>query len=162
VNEWLHLVRRFFDVARARRLSPAEQRIVSAWLCNTAESAAFWDQSVPDQRHAFRAARFVAEERPHDREVIRAALLHDVGKRHAHLGIVGRSVAGACRSLGIPTWGRVRAYLEHGELGARELEGAGSSDLVVNFARHHHATAPPASIPSDTWELLLAADDETT
>ena len=93
---------------------------------------------------------------------MRAALFHDLGKRHARLGIVGRSVAGACRALGLPTRGRVRGYLEHGPIGARELERFGASDLVVDFARHHHDGRRPAGIPQETWALLQLADDETT
>ena len=102
-------------------------------------------------RHALRVA-------PGRTDLARGALLHDIGKRHARLGLAGRSLAGAVRALGLPSWGRVRRYLEHGEIGASELEAAGAEPLVVGYARHHHDPVPPPEVTRGDWEVLVAAD----
>lgn len=92
-----------------------------------------------------------------DRVVITAALLHDIGKRHARLGIVGRSVASALILLGLPLTGRMAAYRDHGLAAARELADLGAPSLVIDFALHHHGRRP-ATIDDDTWDVLVAAD----
>lgn len=89
-----------------------------------------------------------------------AALVHDIGKRHAGLGVMGRSLVSALSKLGLPTGRRGQEYLSHGELGAVELEAAGIGGIAVDFARHHHGTRPD-SIDSVTWRLLQQADGET-
>ena len=50
-------------------------------------------------------------------------------------------------------------YLDHGELGAQELEELGCEALVVQFARHHHDRRPE-QVNEDDWNTLLAADNE--
>ncbi len=101
----------------------------------------------------------MAEQRPGHLELIRAALLHDIGKRHAEFGIVRRTIAGAANKLGVRLPGRYALYTAHGSLGANELEAAGASELVVAFTRHHHGERP-SGFPGDEWRLLVAADDE--
>jgi putative nucleotidyltransferase with HDIG domain len=152
-----HLVRRFFAVLRARPLSPAEQAEAAA-LLRRAEGGPFWAQPVADQRHALEAARIVAGLAPGRRDLARAALLHDIGKRHARLGIVGRSLASGLELVGLPAPGRLGRYLAHGPEGAAELEALGAEPIVVAFARHHHGE-PPAGIDRSDWAALAASDE---
>lgn len=151
-----HLVSRFFEVARGRGLGPREQAEAAALLA-PGERTLFWAQSATDQRHGLLCARRVLRARPGRVYLARAALLHDVGKRHAELGAVGRAAATALRLVRLPVTSRMRRYLDHGELAAVELAAAGAAPLVVDFARHHHRSRPP-SIPLDEWRLLQAAD----
>ncbi len=151
-----HLVLRFFYVARARPLSPPEQAEVAA-LLRPAEERLFWSQTAADQRHGLDAARHVVAAAPGRRDLARAALLHDAGKRHARLGPIGRSVATALGLVRAPVSGRLRAYLDHGPVGARELQAAGAERLVVDYTRHHHGRRPDGITPAD-WDLLDAAD----
>ncbi len=119
----------------------------------------FWAQPTPDARHAHDVARFVAEREP-DREDLRvAALLHDVGKRHARLGVVGRTVATLLRWLPTPEDRRVALYTRHGPIGAAELEQAGFDGIVVDFAAAHHQGQPGGVDPRD-WALLQQGDHE--
>ncbi len=154
---WIHLTARFFDVIRARRLRPIEQLEVAALLEGGEEARLFWAQATADQRHGLRAARLVQAQRPEARRLARAALLHDVGKQHAGLGVVGRTIAGVVEQLRLRPTGRVALYLDHGAQGAEDLEAAGSEPLVVEFARHHHGERPPAIAAAD-WAVLQAAD----
>ena len=152
-----HLVARFFTTLVARPLRPDEQAEVAGWLRSDAERAMFWDQSFADQRHGHAAASHVVAVLPQRRDLIRAALLHDVGKRHARLGVIGRSLASLAAMVGARPRGRAAAYLDHGPAAAAELEAAGSERIVVDFASAHHGDRP-VSIDGGDWQVLQAAD----
>lgn len=156
MREIPHLIRRFFGSVPSRPLDPDEQA-EAARLLGPGEAALFWSQQPLDQRHGLECARRAAEAAPGRSDLARAALLHDIGKRHAGLGIPGRSLATGLRLLRLPTRGRLEAYLDHGPRGAADLEAAGSDPLTVAFARHHH-TGRPDLIPFDDWVVLQRAD----
>ncbi|NND04141.1 MAG: hypothetical protein HKN91_15280 [Acidimicrobiia bacterium] len=101
----------------------------------------------------------MAQLRPTDSELIRAGLLHDVGKAGSALGPIGRTLATLAELLRLPVTGRYGAYLMHGPLGARELKRRGADGLVVMFAELHPARAPD-SVDPERWRLLLEADDD--
>jgi putative nucleotidyltransferase with HDIG domain len=154
-----HLAARFFDVLRSRALTPDEQARVDGWLRED-ERSLFWGQQAADQRHAYEAARSCLAEQPDRPDLVRAALLHDVGKRHARLGVVGRVTASLLRLARMPAPGRLGAYLDHGRLGAEELAAGGAEPIVVRFARHHHEAEPPAGVAPEDWVVLRRADGE--
>ena len=138
------------------RLKQTEVDEVRGWLSAT-ECDVFFAQAGHDQRHGYHAARFIAAREPLRKDLIRAALLHDIGKRHANLGPVSRSLVSAYVKVGGSTRGRWQQYLDHGEVASSELDALGAEPAVVDFARHHHG-ARPASIPPAEWDLLQAAD----
>jgi len=150
-------VRRFFSVASAEPLAHPEQEWVRQQLDNDALFQVFCAQNDADQRHAFDGAWSVKGARPARTDLAVAALLHDVGKRHARLGPIGRSVATVAAGLRIPVGGRLEAYNAHDSVGALELAAAGAEAGVVEFARHHHGTRPE-SIAADDWAILIDAD----
>jgi putative nucleotidyltransferase with HDIG domain len=151
-----HLTRRFFDVLLARPLLESEQQAVKEWLTER-ENSLFLAQPPADQRHGYSAAQTVVAAGAQDRVLIRAALLHDIGKRHARLGVIGRVIASLMILFRIPIRGRWATYRDHGEVAARELEAIGCDPLIVDFARQHHGERP-ATIDPDTWKLLQEAD----
>lgn len=153
----LHLAGRFLDVTLARPLRPGEQAEVAALLRTEAERSMYWDQPRADQRHGLAAARLVRSARPRRTDLVRAALLHDVGKRRSRLGPMGRSLATVLGRFGIGGPARFVDYLDHGRIAARELDRAGAESLVVAFALHHHGERPE-EISREDWELLQAAD----
>ncbi len=154
-----HLIRRFFGSLRARRPSPSEQRFIAAHLVGPAAQL-FAAQAPMDQRHSLECARRVAAAAPGRGDLIRAALLHDVGKNHSGLGVLGRSVASLAAIARFPVRGRFRAYLSHGRLGADDLTGVGESGIVVAFAAAHHEVVPPSPIDATDWAMLRRADGE--
>lgn len=89
--------------------------------------------------------------------MVRAALLHDIGKRHARLTPVARSIVTAIAKLGLPVGRRAALYLAHGRLAADELLHLGAEPLVVDFAAFHHKGRPDSINPED-WATLIAAD----
>lgn len=116
----------------------------------------FMSQQVADQRHGYEIGKAVADA-GHRQELVAAAALHDVGKRHSHLGAVRRSLATVLMALRVPLRGSWKAYRDHGPLGAVDLELAGGSKLAVGFARHHQHRRP-ADMSPDDWAVLNAAD----
>ncbi len=151
-----HLVTRFFDVLTARPLDEAETVIVENWL-TPALSEVFFAQSPADQRHGYEAGMAVAGSERSDPEVITAALMHDIGKRHARLGIIGRSVASILIIVRLPLTERMRVYRDHGVVGAGELGSLNAPSLAIDFALHHHRERP-ATIDERTWDVLVASD----
>lgn len=154
-----HLIARFFGHVLAKPPTTGEAAIITTFLSER-ERILWWRQSVGDQRHALLAAHHVLAKLPEHRSAVRAALLHDLGKRHCGLGAVGRSVATVIGALGLPQHGRVASYLDHGQLGAAELEKLGAEPLVVDFARMH-TDGMPAGVDETLWSVLFAADRST-
>lgn len=155
-GSWPHLASRFLGVAGARPLKAEERLQASTWL-RPEEEESFFAQSTADQRHALESALSVESSLPGRVDLTRAALLHDIGKRHSRLGLIGRSLASLWSKLGGQGRGRWALYLDHGRLGAEELAGSGAEQVVVDFARSHHGSRP-ASISQADWEVLVGAD----
>lgn len=155
LGQWGHLTARFFDVITSRALNRDEVDAVRRWAGSGPAVDAFFGQPPADQRHGFAAALHVASRVPDRPDLVRAALLHDIGKRHAGLGAVGRVFVSLALGMHLPLTPRLALYRDHGLLAAAEM--AGEEPVVVDFARHHHGDRPP-SIPAGEWELLRAAD----
>ena len=151
-----HLAARFLDYVRAKPLTDAERKIVISSLTGE-EAHIFFEQGPKDQAHGFAAALVVLESDQSTGERIRAAMLHDVGKRNAGLGVLGRVAATALIKMGLPLTRRFTLYRDHGPLGAADLEVAGSPPLVVEFARAHHSSRPD-TVNEEEWALLQSAD----
>lgn len=118
----------------------------------------FFAQGPADQRHGYEAAGIVAASESAGVEMIQAAALHDIGKRQASLGVIGRTLASLAILFRLPLTRRMAVYRDHGAVAAEELEAAGAPKLVVDFARHHHGSRPE-SIDPDDWAVLVLADE---
>ncbi|MYB78621.1 MAG: HDIG domain-containing protein [Acidimicrobiia bacterium] len=153
---WGHLARRYREGVFSTPLGTAEWNWVESLLTDP-ERVAFREQLTADQRHGYQAARAAEAILGSDRTGVRAALLHDIGKRHARLGLVGRALVSAAIRLKVPLWRRARTYRDHGRIGSEELAGWGAEALVVEFARNHHDVRPP-SIEEAVWEALCETD----
>jgi len=151
-----HLALRFFDVLFSKPLTTAEVADIRG-LLDPQESEIFFSQPDTDQRHGYHAATTV-KAAGEEGSVARAAVLHDIGKRHAGLGIMGRTLATLSIRLRLPISPKARLYRDHGDIAARELEALGCESLVIDFARHHHGERP-MTIPQGVWDLLLRADE---
>jgi hypothetical protein len=151
-----HLLRRFVDYLTAPPLTRSEIGAVTDWL-TPGLAGLFFQQNAPDQRHAYHAALTVVASGVTDRDVIVSALMHDVGKRHARLGVVGRSIASVLIALGASPGDRMTVYRDHGIIGARELADRGAPALAIDFALHHQRDRP-ATIDPAVWSVLMRAD----
>lgn len=150
-----HLSARFFDVLASRPLDGAERAIVESWLTPDLSEILF-AQPGYDQRHGYEAGLSVVaagETSP----VVVAAVMHDTGKRHARLGVLGRVIATIFIKLGLPLTQRMRLYRDHGITAAAELAAVGAPGVAIDYALHHHGHRPP-SITAGTWKALVDAD----
>ncbi len=152
-----HLTGRFFEVLLAQPLLAEEVAWVDSRL-DEAMSEVFFQQQPADQRHAYQAARVVVAMGHDDPATVIAALMHDVGKRHAGLGVWSRSLASLLVKLGVPMGRRMSLYRDHGQSGAAELAALGAPALAVDYAAAHHGPRP-GTIEPDTWHALVSADE---
>ena len=157
-------------------VSPEDAAFASEYL-SPAECQLFSQLSVQDQVHSIRVARTCLLSLANfpeldSREVVRGALLHDIGKTQADLGILFRTTwtlvakvaPNALERLSSrfadarPGTLRHRMYVQarHAEIGADILGGTGTDERVRALV---HNTGLPMDCPREPADrLLLAAD----
>jgi len=146
VAESTHLVRRWWRALRAQPLTDAECAMVNRIL-GAAEAAAFFRFATHDQRHALEVLARLERAAPEaPRAVVRAALLHDIGKVDDNLSIAGRVAATLIGARGE----RFARYLDHEARGAVLLAGIGSDPLTVALVRGDEV---------EPWSTLLRDAD---
>jgi hypothetical protein len=178
-GSWKHLAERFFGALSPAGPAPEDE----AWACSSLLDGelVLWDRmSGPDRRHAVGVARETVrllEPGSPPREVVAAALLHDVGKVESDLGTFARvgvtlAAMGAGRNRLVqwssaapagprPSWrARIGMYLAHDRLGAELLQHAGSNELTSTWAREHHLPSARWSLDSRVAEALKTADGD--
>lgn len=178
-GSWRHLSARFFIALWPGGPSAADESWARAQLLD-GEQALWQRMSGPDRRHAVGVARDTVRLLGPDRagrDVIAAALLHDVGKVESSLGTLARVavtlaalVVGRSRLLrwaGEPLGddrpsrrARVGLYLAHDRLGAGLLEAAGSRGLTVSWAAEHHLAPERWTVDRAIGAALKAADGD--
>jgi hypothetical protein len=177
-GSWLHLAHRFFGALSPAGPPPSDEAWAVASLL-PGEQELWAQMSGPDRRHAIAVARDTSRLLGPEgarREVLAAALLHDVGKVESSLGTFSR-VAATLLAMGLgrqratswrpgpgtgrPSWkARVALYLEHDRLGADLLERAGSDELTSTWARQHHLPAARWTVDATVAAALKEADGD--
>lgn len=144
-----HLARRFLGAVTAR-VDPAELAPLGDYL-SSPEQDLFRQMPVADQRHALDLFHRLHRDGHTDPDLLRAALLHDVGKALGRLPLAYRVIFSFSRLLSDrlarwlgepsrPRWCRpfyLAAY--HAELGAEAAARAGSNPRVVALIAQHDA-----------------------
>jgi hypothetical protein len=163
-----HLVRRF---VRALWLG-APRAVDVAWVESvlTPAELSLW-RRLPDhdRRYSIRVARRVQQlltgtEYASDERWAAVALLHDVGKLDAGLGVFRRALATVAGAL-VPgvrrSEGRFGRYLRHDEIGGEMLRAAGAREEATRWAsaHHHRAGWDATGIPVPVAAALDAADN---
>lgn len=147
IRHFRHLVGRFFRTILARRKA-GDDAFVDAYL-GPAERELFCRQRLADRRHGIDLGERLRRDGLDDPDLIRAALLHDVGKSLGPLPVAGRVVYSACAAYA-PSAARWLAeadsarwrrpfYLarHHARLGAEAVRQAGSNQNVVRLIAGH-------------------------
>lgn len=176
MSSWSHLAGRFFGAHRPGGVSAADREWVAAVL--TPEELQLWER-LPghDQRHTVEVACRVAADlaggiHAGDTRWLACALLHDVGKLAAGLGVYGRVLAtlfGRAAGDALGAWEelpglrrRIALYLRHGEIGADMIRMAGGREEVASWAAAHHdrSRLDSMSMPASVVQALVAADPD--
>lgn len=172
-----HLARRFFGA-----LSPVPPRAEDvAWVAtvlNERELGVWRRLPRHDRRHSIAVARRVeaalaGTAYADDPRWIEAALLHDVGKLDAGLGVLGRvaaTLAGAAAGHDMAdAWSEKRGitrrfglYLRHPELGGSRIRMCDGTREAAVWAEAHQDPDryDRTDIPRAVVDVLAAADDD--
>lgn len=185
MHQVLHLAGRFVGSLRPGPPAAADE----AWAIDhlgDGERALWQQMSNPDRRHAVGVARAVAARWPEvavdpvgpvapspPREVVAAALLHDVGKVDAGLRTPARVVAtlvwAVLDDAVADRWlatrpadprSRLARYRRHPEIGGRLLATAGAETLTVSWAEQHHRPRASWTVDPEVGQLLKDCDDD--
>ena len=124
-----------------------EERKTTEILLNPAQRELFYGMPKLGQRHCLNVYHILRERGCEDRDLLRAALLHDVGKEEVGLWhrvacvILGRMYPRLLEHLADDRPGSWRyglyANLHHAQLGAALAEASGVSAAVVDLIRFH-------------------------
>jgi hypothetical protein len=136
----------------------------------TPQEQALWNRlPAYDRRYSIRVARMVEKlladsSYAGDERWAAVALLHDVGKLDAGLGITGRvlaTIAGAVIPRTRRSPGRFGRYLRHDEAGERLLRASGGREEAARWASaHHHPDCwEDTGIPEPVMHALAEADN---
>jgi hypothetical protein len=148
---WIPLLARPDDEFARRRLEPAEYRL-------------YLTMDPRDRQHACQIARKVLDRRPDAGDtLVRAALLHDVGKAGRPYNPLHRVVAHLYAPADLPPEPRLdglrgawQMRLHHHIYGAAAIRRAGGGPEVATLVERHHQ---PDGDPDA--QLLKSLDDET-
>ena len=165
----------FFAHLRPRPLTPAEKAEVEGVL-GAGLAQLFRRQTAGEQAHSLRVMRTVAKAGgPYAarRELLQAALLHDVGKSVAPLSLADRAVVVLARRLApgaAQRWGEGEANgwrrpfvtaRQHADWGADLCAEADALPLMVDLIRRHQTPLANPAKPEDEMQAALqAADDD--
>jgi len=162
--QWLYRTRQFLRSVTAR-VDPAQRERVET-LLPVRLSALFYRMDARDQAHSLRVLRELQGRGVQDIDLLRAALLHDVGKSRCPISpferalvvLANRAVPGLVIRLGQrPARGPLRAFVAaagHPAWGAAMVEAAGGSERLAALVRFHQES-PESIEPEAIRQLLL-------
>lgn len=157
---------RLGQFTRALRASPSAGDVALVRTYLTKPQQRLFSRASPAlQRHQAQVCRTLLEQGEADRDLLVAALLHDVGK--GEIALLERGFLVLCdavrpglleRLVGPRRWAwqrRLSGFLDHGALGARMALAADVTPRAAGLIARHHAAAGTDALQA----RLRAADD---
>ena len=167
----LHLPLRFLETVRKPKLHEIDDSWAHSKL-SPSEIELWVNMGSADRRHCISVAKNVEKILPNDQVVIKAALLHDIGKSKASSSALFRVFATVIsffitkklaqdwmnsRVLG----SEVGQYLCYPSVGAELLKLAGSDPFVCAWANEHHFELLNWTVDRYPGRILEEADEQT-
>jgi len=142
-------------------LTPPDDAFASRWL-PVAEYRVYQMMDPRDRHHACQVAKALLARKPGvTDELVRAALLHDVGKSGRRYRVLERVLVHLLPERPLPAEPRLRGLAgalqvkrHHHAYGAEMIRSAGGSETVARLVADHHVAGGNA-------EMLRRIDDET-
>jgi len=163
-------VGQFFGALAARRRPPDDapaRRVLPEPL-----GRLFAAMPAEDRRHGLRVLAGLEAAGERDPLLLQAALLHDVGKAEAGVGLVHRVARVLLARRAGPVWSWLAGWptgwrrpfwvvANHPARGAVWVEAVGGDPDLAQLIRHHEAEAPPSWVgtPQGRRHAALAAVD---
>lgn len=153
---------------------PQPGEMAQAMSCLTsAERALFLQLPVADQSHSLRVWSALSRAGESDRDLLAAALLHDIGKLRYRLHLWERVLIVLARKL-VPGWverigsGSARGWrrpfavsVQHAEWGSDMLAATQSNPRTIEIVRWHQGPIERARTTKRQIRALQAADNES-
>ncbi|MCL4459002.1 MAG: HDIG domain-containing protein [Chloroflexi bacterium] len=159
-----HRLRQFLSAWRAS--IGAEDRAVLVRYLNVGERALFERMELADQRHCVDVFSHLRRQGQESQDLLRAALLHDVGKVEARFGLRIRGAIVLLEGLNARMLARIASnkrdswrycfyvHEHHARIGAEMARQAGCSSRVISLISQHDQPHP-----SDEMAVLLYQAD---
>ena len=124
-------------------------------ILNDEEFDLFLKLSKSEQKHSIRIAKdiefIIKNEKTSDKDIlknkellIRASLLHDIGKSRKRLNVIDKSIIVILNKLtngklkNIKKSQKIQCYYNHSEYGYEILKDLVKNDLILDIIRNHH------------------------
>jgi hypothetical protein len=172
VGRVLYRIWQFRQSVRPKPLSQ-DQWLELEIVLSKEEMALYKRQDNSGQRHAYRVMKTIQSAGHTEDGLLKAALLHDIGKLRQPLSwwqrpmvvLVGALLPGLANRLARedgPGWRQAFAVkYSHPDWGAQEAERAGSPAVTVNLIRRHQDPLPGSLLEAEDrlLSLLVWADN---
>ncbi len=162
----LYRIKQFYRGLKAK-VTPEDLQFLRSYL-TAEETALFRRLRISEQRHCLNIAYDCLAEKEHSPLLIKAALLHDVGKTKSNLTLVNKALAVLVKKLRIP--GKILPVFltkalyykeQHPVIGAEILQRLGTEAPVIFLTRYHHrdlTRKPFRDGEYSAWVTVLPAE----
>ncbi|SET16105.1 HDIG domain-containing protein [Natronincola peptidivorans] len=141
----LYRVKQFFQGLTAK-IYDKDIAFIKEYL-SPQEQELFFQLRKSEQRHSLNVAYGCYSEAPENTSLIKAALLHDIGKIGSNLTLINKSFVVIAKNLNLkenmtPAFLNKALYYKnhHGELGYEMLLKLGLEEKILLLVKNHHNT----------------------
>lgn len=157
----IYRIRQFINGINAK-IYKEDKTFIEKYL-DSNEQELFYKLRVSEQRHSLNVSYGCYKEMSDNTTLIKAALLHDIGKIDSNLSIINKSLVVVFMALSIkdsylPTFLRqaINYKLNHGQLGYELLKNIVFDEKVLMLIKYHHY---PEKYMTPEMQILVTHDN---